>query len=125
MNNYRKDWMSDDQWECYQFLADLFLGFHHIHGKLHEWGNGIKLNTYCTGSFATFDFDGLTRGVVMAHDRMIRLEITPSGPRMLGIVLHKRHKREGRMYEKHPTLEDAAARIRGVPSTPTEPVEGE
>lgn len=109
---YRKDWMSDDQYECYEFLADIFLGFHHIHGKLHEWGDGIKLNTSQTGSFATFDFDGLTRAVVMAHDRMIRFCIEPSGPGMLGLVCHKRHKREGRMSERHPTIEQAIEIIR-------------
>lgn len=110
--SYRKDWMTDDQWECYQFLADLFLGFHHLHGKLHEWGRGIKLNTTQTGSMATFDFDGLTRAVVMAHDRMIRFSIEPSGPGMLGLVCFKRHKREGFMSERHPTIEDAIKRIR-------------
>jgi len=107
MEEYRLEWMTDDQWECYQMLADLFLGFHHINGKLHNWGNGIKLNTSQTGSFATFDFDGLTRMVLLAHERMIRAEIAPSGPGMLGIILHKRRSREGRMYERHPAIEDA------------------
>jgi len=114
MDRYRKDWMTDDQWECYQMLADLFHGFHHVNGKLHDWGDGIKLNTSQVGSFATFDFDGLTRLVLLAHERMIRAEIVPSGPGMLGIVLHKRHSREGRMYEQHPTIETAVARFRGI-----------
>lgn len=104
---HRKDWMSDDQWECWQMIRDLFFGFHHVHGKLHEWGYGIALNTSQTGSFATFDFDGLTRAVLMAHDRMIRFSIEPSGPGMLKLVLHKRHKRDGYMSEKHPTIEQA------------------
>lgn len=112
MRPNRLDWMTDDQWECYQMLADIFLGFHHIYGKLHEWGSGIKLNTSYTSSLATFDFDGLTRAVIMAHDRMIRMEIVPSGPGMLGIVLHKRHKREGLMSERHPTIEEAIAKNR-------------
>lgn len=111
-SDYRKDWMSDDQWECYQMLADLFLGFHHISGKLHNWGTGIKLNTTQTGSFATFDFNNLTRAVIMAHDRMIRFEIEPSGPGMLGLTLFKRHTREGLMHERHPTIEDAISSAR-------------
>lgn len=109
---YRKDWMSDDQWECYQMLADLYRGFHHITGKLHDSGKGIRLNTTQVGAFATFDFDILTRAVIMAHDRMIRFEICPSGPGMLGLEFHKRHTREGRMYERHPTIEEAIAKFR-------------
>lgn len=112
MEGYREEWMSDDQWECYKMLADIFLGFHHITGKLHNYGRGIALNTR-SGSFATFDFADLTRAVIMAHDRMIRFAIEPSGPGMLKLVLHKRHKREGRMYERHPTIEQAIADLRG------------
>jgi hypothetical protein len=110
--NHRKEWMTDDQWECYQLLADIFLGFHHIHGKLHKWGSGIKLNCTCVSHFASFDFDGLTRAVIMAHDRCIRFEVCPSGPGMLGIVLHKRHCRDGRIDEKHPTIEEAIKKLR-------------
>jgi len=36
IDSYRKDWMTDDQWECYQFLADLFFGFNHLFGKVHN-----------------------------------------------------------------------------------------
>ena len=92
---------------CYELLADLFLGWHHISGKLHEWGSGIKLNTTNVHHFATFDFDALTRAVILAHDRKIRFEIAPSGPGMIALICHKRHKREGRMYERHPTIEQA------------------
>ena len=114
MNGKRLDWMSDDQWECYEMLGDLFLGFHHVTGRLHEWGTGIKLNTTSVDAFATFDFDRLTRTVVMAHDRMIRVEICPSGPGMLSLVLFKRHTREGPMHQRHPTIEEAISAIRGA-----------
>lgn len=108
----RKPWMSDDQWECWQFVRDLYFGWHHVGGKVHEWGRGIAFNTTRTSKFATYDFDSLTTAVFMAHERMIRFSIEPSGPGMLKLVLHKRHKREGSMFEKHPTIEEAIARFR-------------
>lgn len=111
-NGFRKSWMSDDQFLCWKFLADIHGGFNHMYGKVHKWGNGIKLNSTCTNGLATFDYDGLTRAVVMAHDRMIRFEIVPSGPNMIGMCAWKRSKREGRMHERHPTIEDAIKRIR-------------
>lgn len=112
---YRKSWMSDDQWECYQMLADVFGGFHHVHGGLHPWGGGIALNSYQAASkLATFDFDYLTTAVILAHDRMIRFSVESSGPRMVKLVLHKRHTREGQMSERHPTIEDAVSRVRQV-----------
>ena len=109
----RYPWMTEDQKECYEFLCDLYLGEHHLGGKLHEWGMGIRLNTHQTHRFASFDFDALTRAVVMAHDRCIRFSIEPSGPGMLGLVLHKRHEREGKIWDRHPTIETAIETIRG------------
>jgi hypothetical protein len=107
---YRQAWMSDGQFECYQMLSDLFFGPHHITGTVKEYGSGIAVNVRNFRG-ATYDYDGLTRAVIMAHDRAIRFEIEPSGPGMLRLVLHKR-QREGRMYERHPTLEEAIALLR-------------
>jgi hypothetical protein len=103
---YRKDWMSDDQWECAQMFADVVCGFHHITGTVKPFGYGIKVSAY-PSRFATFDFDGLTRLVLLAHDRMIRVQLEPSGPRMIGFAMWKRHHREGGMSERHPTIEQA------------------
>lgn len=104
-------WMTDDQFEGFLFLCDLFYGAHHILGNVKPCGRGIEINSRNSG-FSTFDFNGLTRAVVMAHDRMIRFEIEPSGPGMLKLCLHKRHTREGRMDERHPTIEEAIDSIR-------------
>lgn len=103
---YRKDWMSDDQWACYQFLADVFGGFHHVYGPVREFGYGI-CTSVASGKLATFDFDGLTRIVLLAHDRMIRVEIQSSGPRMVKLCLHQRHQRDGCISRRHPTIEQA------------------
>lgn len=104
--------MTDDQFECLMMLSDLFGGMHHVFGNIQPSGNGIMINTKHVGSFATFDFDGLTRAVVMAHDRMIRFEIAPSGPGMLKLFFYKRHTRDGSMSKRHPTMEDHIASIR-------------
>lgn len=103
---YREPWMTLDQWECALMFADVVGGFHHVRGKFKPHGSGIKINCYSSG-WATFDFDRLTRIVMLAHDRMIRVEVVPSGPRMIGFNLWKRHEREGSMSERHPTLEQA------------------
>jgi len=108
---YREDWMTDDQWECANMVADLQYGFHHITGKIKPCGSGIKVSLHNLRA-ATFDFDGLTRLVVMAHDRCIRAEITPSSPCRLGLLLHKRKGRDGAMHNRHPDLETAIAATR-------------
>lgn len=105
-------WMSDDQWECFEMLADLCRGSHHIGGKVKPSGSGIQISLQYGFYAATFDYDGLTRAVVMAHDRCIRFEIYPSSPRTLGLRLHKRHSREGGMSSRHPTLEEALKNLR-------------
>lgn len=111
---YRQPWMTDDQWQGALFLRDLFGGFHHVRGNIKDCGRGVQLNTRST-HFATFDFDGLTRAVFMAHDRCMRLEIATSGPGMICLKLHKRHTREGRLMERHPTLEEAVDSWRAKP----------
>jgi hypothetical protein len=108
----RKEWMTDDQWECVKMFASIMGGFHHVGGKFRALHAGVCINEPY-GSWATFDFSDLTRIVVFAHDDMIRVEIRPSGPRMLKFCLWKRHTRDGEMHKRHPTLEDAAATIRG------------
>ena len=99
-------WMTVDQFECYRMLCDLYHGSHHLHGKLHEWGAGIRFNsTY--NVMSTYDGDMLTRAVLLAHKRLIRFGIVPSGPGMLGLVFHKRKYRDGgNMWNRHPTIQD-------------------
>jgi hypothetical protein len=93
-----------------EFFAEFFGGEHHFPDELKPWGPG-----WCIKSdqrdFSTYDYDGLTRLVLMAHDRCVRVEIIPCGKR-LQIAIHQRHAREGRMTERHPTIEMALARWR-------------
>lgn len=103
---YRKDWMTNDQWECAKMFARVVGGFHHVTGSFKPHGEGVKVSAYAS-QWATFDFDGLTRLVLAAHDEMIRASVVPSGPRMIGFEMWKRHTREGYMSERHPTIEQA------------------
>lgn len=103
---YRLDWMSDDQWECACMFADVVGGFHHVSGKFKEFGQGIKVNSY-NGGWATWDFNLLTKLVIYGHDRMIRVSLEPSGPRMIGFAMWKRHSRTGGADERHPTIQQA------------------
>lgn len=103
--------MSGDQIQCYELLCDLMHGEHHLN-KVQAFGRGIKMSVY-SGQLSTFDFDYLTRLVIMAHDRCIRAEIIASGPGRVGVALFKRHTREGSINQRHPTIETAIASIRG------------
>lgn len=99
-------WMSAAQCECLEMVYVLFGGAHHVYGRPKRYGSGIEINLTAHG-MSTFDSDYLTRAVLMAHDRCIRFCIEPSGPGRLKFILHKRYTREGRMHERHPTIEDA------------------
>jgi len=107
-------WMTEDQKECFVMLCDLCGGAHHIRGKVKPCGKGIEVNLKHGFHASSYDYDGLTRAIVLAHDRCIRFEIEPSGPGMIKLVFHKRHSRDGRMYERHPELEDHVRQIRGT-----------
>lgn len=108
---YRQPWMSEDQWDCACLLADLVGGFHHMPGTIKPCWRGIECNARHFHA-STWDFNLLTRFVVLAHDRCIRAEIAPSGPGLLRLVLHKRAGRSGGMAQRHPSLEHHIACIR-------------
>lgn len=116
MTRLEKQDMTEAQRECFNLLCDVFHGEHHAPERIYAWGRGIKCSAYNQG-FATYDFDYLTRLVVMAHDRCIRVEIMSSSPGRIGIVLHKRAGRSNGVAERHPTIEQAINRIRGIGET--------
>lgn len=101
--------------EAREFFAAFFFGEHHIPGKLKPAGWGWSV-TYL-GELASFDFDGLTRLVFLAHDRCVRVSVSSAGPRRVCIMIHPR-AREGGMSQRHPTLEHAIALFRKDPVEP-------
>lgn len=91
--------------EAEDFFSELYLGKHHIPGKIKAYGPGWHVNHL--GSLATFDFNELTRLVFLAHDQCMRVEIINSGPGMVKIAIWKREGRTGSMWQRHPTIDEA------------------
>lgn len=97
--------------EAIAFFSAFYGGEHHIPAGKHTGSIGVKAwgvgwtVTDDSGSLASFDFDGLTRLVLAAHDQCIRVEVSPAG-KALRIAIWRR-QREGAMSSRHPTIEQA------------------
>jgi|TARA_R100000084_G_scaffold97923_2_gene51972 hypothetical protein len=73
-----------------------------------EWGYGRWVRFRIPGhGIATYDSDGLTALVIGAHDMCIRVELSACSPTHIEILMHQRDRREGRLYQRHPTIEEA------------------
>jgi hypothetical protein len=90
-----------------KFFSDFYGGKHHFPGKIKEWGFGWCMLHY--GELASFDFDGLTRLCFMAHDRCIRVAVSPA-MRYLRIEIHKRKRDGTSIMLRHPDIEEAVTR---------------
>ena len=97
--------MTEDQLYCKELLSDWVFGDHHL-PIVHEYGSGICINY--VGSISTFDCDRLTRLVLLAHSRFVRIEISPSGPNRIKIIAHRRKSREegDRIHQYHPSIQN-------------------
>ncbi|WP_342361353.1 hypothetical protein [Terrarubrum flagellatum] len=77
------------------------------------YGRGVAfVVSYRT--LATYDNDSLTRLVIAAHDRLVRVEISAVAPSRLRVAMWPRTGREGLLHERHPTMEQAIESLRGV-----------
>lgn len=101
--------MTLSKYEAVTFFGILFGGEHHIPGTVKQYGNGWSVIT--RQELSTYDFDLLTRLVLLSHETCIRSCILQGGPGRIKIAIHRR-VREGNMFERHPTLEDNIAVIK-------------
>lgn len=113
---YRKTypWMTDDHWRCACLIAEVFRGFHHLN-EFKQRSDGVSVNI-TQNDLATYDFSELTQLVILAHDRCIRVSIATAGMRLQ--IRAWPRVRDGNMFDRHPTMEQAIAKFRPV----TEPV---
>lgn len=96
------------------FFSILFGGEHHIPGNIKEFGYGWSVQA--RNDLSTFDYNVLTRLVVLAQDCCFRAAVLQGGPGCVKIAIWRR-QREGSMSERHPTMEDHVAKIRsGFPA---------
>jgi hypothetical protein len=97
--------------EATAFFAEFYQGEHHIpKHQVFEFGRGWMVK-HDRGDLATYDYNELTKLVLMAHDKCIRVGVSPLSKQTLQICIWKR-QREGRMDERHPTLEQAIEKFR-------------
>ena len=118
-NSGRADWvegylkiaLTDFQRDCVDLICDAqTCGPYDFKSTFNsanwEHGNGVRFTISPMG-LATFDFNGLTRLVVGAHDKCIRVEIRPCNMQRLEVTMFKREGREGSISRRHPTMEGA------------------
>jgi hypothetical protein len=91
-----------------QFFSLYYGGEHHFPNQIKECGHGWAMVD--TRGFATYDFYNLTKLVLMAHKYAIRVEIQTYGINKHKICIWQR-VRDGKMSERHPTIEDAINNI--------------
>ena len=91
-------------------LDELFRGLYHIERDALrvDWTDTHHITLTWYGSLATFDFDLMTRLVFLCHDYCVRGEVSAATPNRLRLMFHRR-QREGAIYKRHPTLEQAVA----------------
>lgn len=92
-----------DKDEAIKFFSEFYRGEHHFPSELKPCGDGWSIR-HAGAEYATYDFNELTRLVLMAHHYCIRVGIEANGFNGLKIRIWKR-KREGKMFERHPTIE--------------------
>lgn len=85
-------------------VIEMVFGGKHRLAKCTEHSTHVELVPH--GTLATYDDDRLTLLVLAAHKYGVRAEVTNNGMRGIKILLHNRKARTGRMFERHPTIED-------------------
>lgn len=97
-------------------LGQVWAGIYHLQSEvLHkrvEWSHPYRIEIVIYGDLSTYDFDLLTKLVVLCHDNAIRFTVAPANSSHLRLMFHKRTRASAHISERHPSLEDAARGIR-------------
>ncbi len=97
-------------------LGDIYEGIYHLDDSALikvDWSNEYTISIVLRAEFSTVDHNGLTRLVVLCHDRMLRCSIRARTVNYLELRFHQRELREGGHFaQRCPTLEDHVRMIR-------------
>lgn len=109
--------MSDIAIKGVYMLSRLYYGLHHCPNVLSNvkkdiWTNPHWFECCIDMPLSSFDFNALTRLVIMAHDMCCRVEIKAVAPRYMRLIVHSRKGRDGDVSQRHPTIEQAIADYR-------------
>lgn len=104
--------------EAIDFFSTIYGGLHHIPGPrnatpeecVKPWGSGSWLVNH-HGELSSYDWDTLTRLVLLGHERCIRVSVLHGGPRSVRVGISAR-SRVPSIMEGHPTIEEAVAKFR-------------
>lgn len=90
-------------------ILDRWKGIHNVSKTLSkaEWDNAHYISFPIYGGLSTFDSNGLTKLVFLAHDLCVRLEIEGASNKYLRLIFSIRERSEGDWWNHHPTLEQA------------------
>ena len=99
--------------EAMDFFSEFYSGVHHIPGgRVKPCGHGWSIN-HDRGSLSSFDFNALTRLVIMAHEQCVRVDVDAIRNRIMQTSIWKR-QRDGDITSRHPTIEQAIEKFRST-----------
>ncbi len=107
-------------------LGDVWAGIYHLDNRLlakTDWSDSYFIKVQISDGIATFDGPLLTWLAVLAHDRLLRLQISAVCNGRLALEFHQRKGRTGGLSARLPTIEEHIASIRKFHPTPTETAE--
>lgn len=98
-------------------LSRIHHGLHHCPKVLkkvkpEDWDQPYYFECQHYDELATCDGGELTTLVILAHDLGVRVAVEGVGPNYMRLIFHPRKSRDGRMDQRHPSIEESVERVR-------------
>jgi hypothetical protein len=102
--------------EVARVLDVVFGGIYHLQKEVAkaDWTNPHYVVIQIHRGLSTFDSSELTQLVILCHDQMLRMEISPVNFTYLEIMFHQRTERTGSTMTRMPMIEYQIEHIRKV-----------